>query len=207
MTVCCIGANIGYHVLRAARSVGATGKVVAFEARPTTADLLQRNLIVNHIRNVVVLPIAIADGFATYEYVLAQGTNGYIRPVCPEDELVTDAIAVQAVPLDALSNLLSPVDVLQMDVEGAEGLVVKGALALLRAQRPGIFSELCLGQLERTSAMSGEDFLGTLKSLSYEITVLCFDGKRLRFGSDVEGVLRHARSQPTSHIDIYCEPA
>ncbi|MBY0277999.1 FkbM family methyltransferase, partial [Candidatus Binatia bacterium] len=207
MTVCCVGANIGYHALRAARSVGSTGKVVAFEARPATADLLRRNALLNGLGNVVVLPLAVADRFATYEYVLAQGTNGYIRPVSGEGaELAPEATAIQAVPLDALANVLSPLDVLQMDVEGAEGLVVNGALDLLRAHRPRIFSELCLGQLERTSSMSGEDLLGILAALSYRFTALGFDGARFSFGAEVAAVLRHARSQPTSHIDLLCEP-
>lgn len=208
MTVCCVGANVGYHALRAARSVGSAGKVVAFEARPATADLLLRNALLNGLGNVVVLPLAVADRFATYEYVLAQGTNGYIRALSGEGtELAAEATAIQAVPLDALANLLSPLDVLQMDVEGAEGLVVNGALDLLRAHRPRIFSELCLGQLERTSAMSGEDLLGPLADLNYRFTALCFDGSRLSFGGDVAALLRHARNQPSSHIDVLCEPA
>ena len=207
MTVCCVGANVGYHALHAASRVGPSGRVVAFEARPENARLILLNAAVNGLTNVTVLPLAVADRAGRYRYVPAQGTNGYIEPIAGlGDSTTSDALSlVQAVCLDSLRTLLSPLDVLQMDVEGAEGLVVTGALGLIDAYRPTIFSELCLGQLGRTSSMSGHQYLGMLASRGYEFAALRFDGGAVPFGGDAGRLLQYAAAQPTSHIDIRCQ--
>jgi hypothetical protein len=54
-----------------------------------------------------------------------------------------------------------------MDVEGAEPLVMKGADALLRADRPVVLSELNPTQLERASGTSAEAFLSAARSIGY----------------------------------------
>lgn len=209
MSVCVVGANVGHHVLRAARRVGETGRVVAFEARPRNAQLVARNVARNGLRNVTVVPLAVADERTLLHYVAAQGTNGAVAKseagAVPGTD--PDDVLVQAVPLDDLRSLLGDVDVLQMDVEGAEGLVVRGARELLAASRPTLFAELSLGQLERTSHMTGEAMLGALRDLGYAISVLRFDGRVESFGQDVDAVCAYARAQAAPHVDVRCDPA
>ena len=210
-TVCCVGANIGCHALRAARRVGPRGRVVAFEARPQTARLLQINASLNGASNLIVIPLAVADRCAAFRYVRAQGTNGFVEPVrggafAPGCDLEDDDTLVQAVRLDDLEGLLSPLRLLQIDAEGAEGLVLRGAARMLARDRPTILAELCLGQLSRTSHVTGEDFLRPLVELGYALEVVGFDGVRVPFGTDVRALVGYARAQPTSQIDICCLP-
>lgn len=208
-TFCSVGANVGYHVLRAAHRVGEPGRVVAFEASARNAQLVTRSVALNGLRNVVVIPLAVADQRTLLRYVAAQGTNGAVAQV-GDHTVSPDAgeadVLVQAIRLDDVRSLLGQVDVLQMDVEGAEGLVLRGARELLAASRPTIFAELSLGQLERTSHMTGEDLLRELCDLGYDITVLRFDGGLERFGKDVDRVCAFARAQPAPHVDIRCDP-
>lgn len=209
-TFCAVGANLGYHTVRAAARVGTDGHVFAFEAHPANAQLIRRSILANGIRNTLVLPFAVADGRGFFEYVPAQGTNGYIRPITSATESdpssLADALVVQSVRLDDFHSLLSGVNVVQMDVEGAEGLVLRGALKLIATARPVIFSELSLGQLERISGVSGSSFLAPLRRLGYSFAALEIDGTRRQFGADVDSLIRYAEHQAGSHIDIQCSP-
>jgi FkbM family methyltransferase len=216
MSFCAVGANVGYHVVRAAQRVGEAGRVAAFEAHPGNAQLVARNVARNGLRNTVVLPFAVSDERTLLRYVAAQGTNGSVAPLDVDDGNDAErrrpqgdepgALLVQSIRLDDLLELLSPVDVLQIDVEGCEGRALRGARRLLERDRPTIFSELSLGQLSRISGMTGEDYLGMLRALGYDLAALGFDGAVLTFGDDVDALCAHARAQATAHIDVRCTP-
>lgn len=56
-----VGAHIGYDSLKAARRVGATGQVLAFEPNPATATMLRDNIAASGISNINVQEIACSD--------------------------------------------------------------------------------------------------------------------------------------------------
>jgi FkbM family methyltransferase len=56
-----VGANIGYFTMLAAKCVGASGKVYAIEASPSTYDLLIANLRLNEVKNVEAINMAVTD--------------------------------------------------------------------------------------------------------------------------------------------------
>ncbi len=48
-----VGANVGFYALNFARKVGGAGKVFAFEANPTVAEKLKRNIALNGFEQIV----------------------------------------------------------------------------------------------------------------------------------------------------------
>jgi FkbM family methyltransferase len=210
LAVCAVGANIGHHAVRMARRVGPAGRVYAFEARPQNAQMLAHSFARNGLDNAMVLALAVSDERTLLRYVAAQGTNGYVEPLdwrrFAERPDAAHDVLVQSICLDDLLALLPTIAILQLDVEGAEGRVLRGARRLLERDRPTVFSELALGQLSRTSGMSGEEYLGLLRPLGYEFAVLSFDGGVVPFGDDVAALCAHARAQPTAHVDVRCTP-
>src|ERR1035441_6724268 len=56
MTVFDIGAHVGHYTLLAARIVGPTGRVYAFEPEPENFALLKRNVELNGYKNVTCVP-------------------------------------------------------------------------------------------------------------------------------------------------------
>jgi tRNA A58 N-methylase Trm61 len=56
-----VGANIGSHVINAARLVGDKGRVFAFEADPETYAVLVSNIELNRLGNVTVRQTCVAD--------------------------------------------------------------------------------------------------------------------------------------------------
>ncbi len=205
---CDVGANIGYYSNLAAHVVGPTGSVVAFEALSRNVQLIRRSALVNGHRTIVVHPSAVSDQPSVFRYVRAQGTNGYIAPIDPADEAALtdpDLELVQGARLDDV-DLPARIDVLKIDVEGSEWLALRGAQATIERTRPTIFSELCIGQLQRTSGVDGGTYLGMLRDWDYDIDVLGFGGEIVPFGTEVDAAVRHAQAQPESHVDVRCTP-
>jgi Methyltransferase FkbM domain len=77
------------------------------------------------------------------------------------------------VPTFALDDLVDgPVSFLKMDVEGAEGRVVKGATRILEHDRPIVTTELKEEMLHRVSGMTVRQYLGYFERLGYTPTLL-----------------------------------
>jgi FkbM family methyltransferase len=56
-----VGAHVGHHALEAARAVGPTGRVLAFDPQPYNADKIGRHAILNDLTNILTLCAAVGD--------------------------------------------------------------------------------------------------------------------------------------------------
>jgi FkbM family methyltransferase len=139
-----VGANIGYFTLLGGMLVGPRGRCVGIEAHPRLAELLQRNVIINGLHNHVTtwhraawseateLKLHMRRNFASNSSVGSIGPDALSR--LGDTEKIVE---VEAVPLDDLLADLPSIDVLKIDVEGAEVHVVTGLARTLEAN-PGI---------------------------------------------------------------------
>jgi FkbM family methyltransferase len=138
-----VGANIGLWSMGAARRVGTTGEVHAFEPVPDNMRRLSEHLRLNGIAQVTRQQRALADtaGQATF-YTPTNGNSGAGGLAARAG--VEAAIEVPVVTLDeyCAERRLHRVDVLKVDVEGGETLVFRGATQLLASPAaPIIFFE------------------------------------------------------------------
>ena len=133
MTVLDIGAHVGYYTCLAGRLVGPRGLVVAFEPNPRNYELLLANVWRNGLTNVVCYPWAVSDRCAFIRLYLATDNSGDHRVFPTEGR---ESVGVRAVSLDQLEVLRPPVDVIKIDVQGAEEAVFRGARRLFDAS-PG----------------------------------------------------------------------
>ncbi len=77
------------------------------------------------------------------------------------------------VPTFRLDDLVDgPVGFLKMDVEGAEGRVVRGATRIIEQNRPIVTTELKEEMLQRVSGRSVADYLGYFSDLGYVPSLL-----------------------------------
>jgi FkbM family methyltransferase len=160
-----IGANVGFFTLLAARRVGPSGHVVAFEPLPENIATLRRNLALNGFEHVTVVPAAVgrAERTATLE-LGEQPMWGRIveepsGPGVEVDVLVIDNLV-------AAGAILSP-DYVKVDVEGDEVGVLEGMRATLERRRPPILCEIH-GTADRVLPM--------LRDLGYRLRWLEGDG-------------------------------
>jgi FkbM family methyltransferase len=138
-----VGANIGVFSMIAARIVGASGQVVAFEADPEIADRLREHARRNSFEWVNVEQKAAwhESGTVMFERVDAKVSpdRGVGHVVESENER---AVTLSAIALDDCSPKYRPPDFIKCDVEGAEGEVFQGARRLLEKQRPRVLCEI-----------------------------------------------------------------
>lgn len=141
MTFLDIGSDAGIFAIAAAKKLG-EGKAYAFEPCSATFKLLERNVRLNRLGNVEAVRTAVGDHVG--QAVLRINAPGKDRlntlgmPSHPDCQIV----AQQTVPVTTLDAFLeakgiSKVDVMKVDVEGAELRVFRGAKNLLeRADAP-----------------------------------------------------------------------
>jgi FkbM family methyltransferase len=142
MTVADIGAQSGFYTLLLSKRVGAKGQVIAFEPLPANYRLLEENLRLNKIENVIVRREAVADRTGALSFQFPSDEPSLIAgPLLPEDN--TGTFEVPCVSLDDfVSRQQISLDLIKMDVEGAEGSVLDGATKTLEKFHPILIIEL-----------------------------------------------------------------
>jgi FkbM family methyltransferase len=148
MTVWDVGANVGLFAFAAAFAAGPSGRVLAVEADPWLADLLQRSAgsAPPAYAPVEVLAAAVSDAPGTVELCIARrGRAGNHLSTVPGSTQTGGTREVRRVPAVTLDGLLdrspSP-QVVKIDTEGAELLCLRGAGSLLREVRPVVLVEV-----------------------------------------------------------------
>lgn len=133
-----VGANIGVFSVLAARLVGDEGRVVAIEASPDLHRHLVRNVRLNALGNVRALNAAVSDRPRTLTFALASSRNTGANSIVPYDGPVESSFQARARPLPELLDAaeIATARVIKVDVEGAEGSVVRGLAPVLGALRP-----------------------------------------------------------------------
>lgn len=171
MTVADVGANIGYYTLLAANRVGPTGRVVSFEPLEHNAALLSRMVAENGLGDRVrVQQQAVSDRPGTAELTIAAGARNsggaYLAPTSDvRPGFVTQK--AETVTLDSFEELRD-VDVLKIDVEGAEPFAFLGAQTIFENARPIVLCELHERQLQLVAGISSRDLIARLDAFDYE---------------------------------------
>ena len=171
-----VGANDGYYTLFAARRVGPGGRVVSVEPSSRERGHLERNLARNGVGNVEIVPAALGAAPGHADLHLAHGVHTGHNTLgrFAHDDVVP--ARVERVPLETLDAVvarlgLPRVDVVKIDVEGAEANVIAGMRNVLTLLRPMLMMEVNDGAL-RAQGSSEAALLETLRGEhGYEILI------------------------------------
>ena len=131
-TVVDVGAGDGLDSLVFSRTVGPRGRVLAIEAHPATCVLLEQTVRLNRLGNVTPLQYAVMDRPGTVSMVEAGGHRDEYT-VIGNGSAAAPAATVPAATLDELcaAQGVERVDLLKMNIEGAERYALPGAEATL----------------------------------------------------------------------------
>lgn len=127
------GSNLGYYTLLMASQIGKRGRLDAYEANPRISDLLAQSVQFNGFAGAVrTHNQALSNSAGIIPFVFRRSDSGMghmgVSSVTGDDDAETRQI--EAVRLDdQFQNDI--VDFLRMDAEGAEGLIIDGAWALI----------------------------------------------------------------------------
>ena len=147
MTVYDIGANIGFFSLLAARLVGASGRVTAFEADPEIAARLRKNVERNKGAPISVEEKAVWSSSSPVFFARADADVSPDRGLGhvidnDAERSAPGTIRVEAVSVDECVDKSAAPDFIKCDVEGAEVEVFRGAERLLNERPPIILCEM-----------------------------------------------------------------
>jgi FkbM family methyltransferase len=169
-----IGANIGIHTMAAARHVAAAGgAVVSFEPHPGNFLTLTHNLARNSLHHVMAHNVGLAEA---PDVLTCQGSmQGGNWSLASRGE---DTFQVRLLRLDDYleEHPLPRLDMIKIDVEGAEVRVLRGAGRTIARFRPLIVFEACPAWLGRMNS-SNVELLATVEGLGYTIHSLPCDGR------------------------------
>jgi FkbM family methyltransferase len=137
-----IGANIGYVTLSLAKLVGPHGRVFAFEPVPKNIESLRRTLEANRLTTVKLLEAAASN---TSGDAIIRMTENLSTPslVWHRKNPASKELIIKTVVIDHLVEAgESPrPSFVKIDVEGAEGLVLRGMRNTILAANPVLFIE------------------------------------------------------------------
>jgi FkbM family methyltransferase len=200
MVVLDIGANEGFFTTYLARKVGDSGLVIAFEPSPREVQRLQRNIAINGLSNVRVVTSALSDhvGRATFHVADAEhngqntlGTFGHAG-VGEAGQFEVDLVRLDDVFPEYQRSRL---DLIKMDVEGAEWAVLKGAREIIERFRPIILLEVFDAAL-RGQGGSATELLTWLKDHHYALSEF----------SPATGLLAPLQEFPITSINVVAIP-
>lgn len=143
-----VGAHYGYFSLLASKIVGIEGKVLAFEAAPSTFEILKKNIA--DCSNVKAFNQAVSTSnskltFYEFPALYSEYNTMDISQFEAEewfDEFRPKEVQIEAVVLGEVlkAELLVP-KIIKIDVEGAEFKVISGLQEFLKWQSPAIVME------------------------------------------------------------------
>ncbi|NVJ85997.1 MAG: FkbM family methyltransferase [Algoriphagus sp.] len=163
-----VGANYGYFSIIWANS-NSNNKVIAFEASPNNISQLRHNVILNNFSSQVSIEkFALGANVGIMSFYLGNesGQTGWGGLILDENE---NSVEVEVNTIDNYcnSNNIEKIDVLKIDVEGADTLVLYGARKMLSEKKINhIFFEQNLVRMEKLKIQSNEP-INFLKDLGY----------------------------------------
>ena len=129
-----VGANIGLMTLVAARAVGPSGGVFAFEPHPRIFERLLENIALSGVQNVTALRVALGAERSEREVYAYPDVNiGRASLVLSNGGVACGKTAVMTLDDVLEERGLRSVRMMKVDVEGFELQVLKGATRLLQS--------------------------------------------------------------------------
>jgi FkbM family methyltransferase len=162
-----IGANVGWHTALASSIVGIDGVVYAIEPNPENARLIAHTIDHNRLSNVRLIPLALGDKTGFSAYRAAIGSNGGFVGQGQPYLLDPRATIVPTIRFDDLD--IAHVDVIKIDVEGAEPIVLRGAAATIERDHPVIIFEFSDEMTQWIGGVTAHDHLKMFESYGYEL--------------------------------------
>lgn len=168
-----VGANIGLFSLLAARRVGKSGKVYAFEPTTKIYERLCENVQLNQFSNILCFQLALSDERGEFPFFASQdgfdAWNSLAQPIAGDSFSVE---TVETTTWDTFAekhSLVGRVTMMKVDVEGWETRVVSGASTMLSRVDAPVLQVEFTEKAARSANSSCTELYHKLQKLDYEM--------------------------------------
>lgn len=205
-TVLDIGANIGTHTIKLATLIGPSGSVFAVEADIDNAAALRLTVLENGLQNVALLAFAASDQPGVLAATETQQTNSVFMAAAGATTMTKMAACL---PVDAVIS--KHVDLVKIDIEGAELVALRGMQNLIARCRPPVLIEFSPAYIQRTlGADRSLELLAFFSSRNYSCFQLSFTGELVYLASSADVIRLSTTEREVSgwhHIDLLFLPS
>jgi len=177
MNVIDIGANIGITTVAIANKIGKGGRVFSFEPAPEYFDTLTKNISSNGLENVEVYEQAVTHQVGRVDFYQKGLSSGIVF----EEGVKRFEVSTTTLDRFLSGEKIERIDLINMDCEGSELLVLKGAKETLRKNKVKIFCEIHHDFLKQLGQSVG-DIVEYLQKLAFKVQSVSLDD--LRMGND-----------------------
>jgi len=211
-----LGSNIGYFTLLAAKLVGQAGTVYSFEPEPKNFGYLKKNVEINNYKNVVAVQRAVSDkkgkiplfvcSYDAGHHTINQysGIEAYRRGRHSEKK----SIDIEATTLDDFfQGKENSIDLIKLDVQGAEALALKGMDKILKTNnRLKMIVDFFPILLEKMGDSPKEFISRILNDYHFSVFVIPGDnsapeGEMVRINS-IDEIMRF-RKKEADHVNLF----
>jgi len=175
-----VGANLGFFSLLAANKMQedrSSGRVIAVEANPVVLPYLMASIVESGLEHRIdVIPYAASSSLGLVKMQENFGDNLGGVPMKTFSELMPskNRKVVPTVELDDILIDLTRLDLIKMDIEGAEPKAIEGMSGLLFKFSPDIIMEINADCLQGVSGMSVAQLVDYMSMADYK--PFTFDG-------------------------------
>ena len=213
-----LGANIGYFTLLAAKNVGPSGKVFSFEPETKNFSYLKKNIELNNYNHVQPNQKAVSNKNGTTKLFICDYDSGHhtinqhegIEKYSHGRTDKESSIDIETIVLDDyLRDKTNKVDVIKMDVEGAEMLALLGLDQTIKNNSSlKMFIEFFPLLIEEMGSSPKEFIRKLLEDYGFSMFVIPDDYSAERGGMikiDTVNQVMEMRKGKEDHINLYLE--
>lgn len=183
MTVLDIGANQGLYTLLASKLVGTEGRVLAVEPSPREFRRLKFHLWINSCKNVEVVNIALGAVSGSGQLHVVMGSESGCNSMRPPDVAQpTQQLPVSVERLEDVVRMrgIASIDLIKLDVEGAELSVLQGAGQVISSDRRPVILVEAQDLRTKPWGYPAKDILLFLQAMGYSWYSIRDDGSLLQ---------------------------
>lgn len=167
-----IGANVGYYAIHfATELVKRSGHVHAFEPIQQTYERLRANVDINGLAQFITANnIGLSNSTGTvdfYEPDYSGSVAASMKNLHPNETVQIHKVSVETLDIYCEKYNIRSLDLLKIDVEGAEMNVIQGGGSVIKEFRPILFMEL-LRKWSKPFGYHPNDLLKVLYELGYK---------------------------------------
>jgi FkbM family methyltransferase len=177
-----VGANVGFYTLCLAKRAS-RGGIHSFEPVPLNYHVLALNILANRLANVVINNCAVGDANGEVDFCIARD-SAFSSLIDTGRKAVIETTKIPMVTLDSYcsEHNLPRIDILKVDVEGAEPAVVRGARSLLTdpERRPRLIMLELFEPMLRQFGCTIEEMAALMRTYEYDAFVFV-EGQLVQF--------------------------